>query len=437
MNKEITKNGVGMELMEKQGYKQTEVGVIPEDWEVKGLGDLGQFLKGKGIKKDEVTSDGIPCVRYGELYTVYSNKIERTVSFINESTSKESVQLRYGDLLFAGSGETKEEIGKSAVILRNDTYAGGDIVIFRTKDLDFQFLGYLSNFSPIQKQKSLNGQGDAVVHIYAGGLSKVKIPLPPILTEQRAISTALSDVDALISCLERLIAKKKAIKQGAMQELLTPPHKGGKRLAGFSGEWEEKRLGEISDISGAGVDKKVIEGELPVRLLNYMDVMKRDYIYNMELNHEVTAPYAKTINCNVIEGDIFLTPSSELRTDIGLSAIAVEDMEAVVYSYHVYRLRYKIDIDKMFGLYVLKTKYFLDQPEKLCEGSGKRYVVSMSKFRDMTIYLPSDLEEQKAIAQILYDMDEEIEALEAKKEKFKGIKQGMMQELLTGKIRLV
>jgi type I restriction enzyme S subunit len=191
------------------------------DWEEKYFGDLGQFHKGKGIKKDEVVHDGIPCVRYGEIYTLYSNKIEKTISFIDKSTSKYSIQLHYGDLLFAGSGETKEEIGKSAVILRNDTYAGGDIVIFRTKEIDFQFLGYLSNFTPIQKQKSLYGQGDAVVHIYSGGLSKVKIPLPPTLTEQKAIAQILSDMDLEIESLEAKKEKYQGIKQGMMQELLT------------------------------------------------------------------------------------------------------------------------------------------------------------------------------------------------------------------------
>jgi len=219
--------------------------------------------------------------------------------------------------------------------------------------------------------------------------------------------------------------------------LLTPPHKGGKRLEGFSGEWEEKKLGELCDISGAGVDKKIIEGEQTVRLLNYMDVMKRDYVYNNELNHVVTAPHFKTISCNVIKGDIFLTPSSELRTDIGISAIAMEDMDGVVYSYHVYRLRYNIEIDKLFGLYLLKTKKFLAQPEKMCEGSGKRYVVSMSKFKNMIVYLPKEINEQNAISNMIYDIDLEIKQLENKKAKYQNIKQGMMQELLTGKTRLI
>jgi len=251
-----------MELKTKQGLIQTEVGLIPEDWLVSRFIDFGAFLKGKGIKKDEVLPDGKPCVRYGELYTVYNNVIKNTVSFINDDVAKESVKLKYGDLLFAGSGETRAEIGKSAVILRDDTYAGGDIVVFRSNSVDFEFLGYLSNSNLITKQKAVNGQGDAVVHIYAAGISKIKVPLPPTIEEQKAIATALSNIDELITNLDKLITKKKNIKKGAMQQLLTPPQKGGKRLPGFSGDWEEIKLGDISEfLKGKGLPKsELIEG---------------------------------------------------------------------------------------------------------------------------------------------------------------------------------
>ena len=254
---------------------------------------------------------------------------------------------------------------------------------------------------------------------------KFSIVLPE-LPEQTAIATALSDADALISSLEKLIEKKRAIKQGAMQELLKP--KEG---------WVVKKLGEIADISGAGVDKKITPGELPITLVNYMDVYKRDYIYRTELNHVVTAPPSKVINCNVNKGDILLTPSSELRTDIGVSAIAMKDLEGVVYSYHLYRLRYFNKVDFLFGLYMLKTRSFLSQPEVMCEGSGKRYVVSMGKFRKMKVYLPKTISEQEEISKTLWDMDSEISSLEQNLTKYKMLKQGMMQELLTGKTRLI
>ncbi|GAB4253209.1 MAG: restriction endonuclease subunit S [Saprospiraceae bacterium] len=208
---------------EGAGYKKTEVGVIPEDWEVKKLGELGVFLKGKGIKRDDVESDGeVPCIRYGEIYTRYENSITDLESFVPKDVAASAQPIRYGDILFAGSGETAEEIGKSVVYLGNeDAVAGGDIVILRTSNQNYPlFLGFLLNIDSVAKQKARFGQGDAVVHINADNLGQIKIPLPP-LPEQRAIACVLSDMDAEIEALEARREKVRQLKQGMMQVLLT------------------------------------------------------------------------------------------------------------------------------------------------------------------------------------------------------------------------
>lgn len=431
--KELTKTNTAV-VERSRNYKQTEVGLIPEDWQVKYLGELGHFLKGKGIKKDEVTSYGKPCVRYGELYTVYSNKIERTVSFINESTSKESVQLRYGDLLFAGSGETKEEIGKSAVVLRNDTYAGGDIVIFRTKDVDFQFLGYLSNFTPIQKQKSLNGQGDAVVHIYAGGLSKVKIPLPPTLTEQKAIASALSDVDALIANLDKLIVKKKAIKQGAMQQLLTPPHKGGKRLPGFSGEWEEKPFTDMIWFQeGPGLRKWQFTTK-GIKVINITNLVNGVLDLDKTQRHISWDEFNKMYkHFEIDENDIVVASSG--NSYCKTSVVRKQDLPLVMNT-SVIRFKPLENLNHKLLLILLKSNLFKEQIDLLITG-GAQPNFGPVHLPKVFFTLPKSIKEQDAIAEILYDLDKETESLEAKKAKYQDIKQGMMQELLTGKTRLV
>src|SRR5439155_13392329 len=142
---------------------------------------------------------------------------------------------------------------------------------------------------------------------------------PPTKGEQEAIVKALSDADTLIESLEHLLAKKSQLKQGAMQELLTCK----KRLPGFSGEWEVKQLGDVGEIAGAGVDKKIMPDEVQVRLVNYMDVYLKDFIYASDLDHWVTAPPHQARRCAVQEGDVFFTPSSETRDDIGSSAVAM------------------------------------------------------------------------------------------------------------------
>jgi type I restriction enzyme S subunit len=198
------------------------------EWEVKCLGDVGTFSKGKGIKKDEVGADGMPCIRYGEIYTHHNDYLKAFNSFITQTIAQQSQRIQKGDLLFAGSGETAEEIGKCVTFLGDEeAYAGGDIVIFRPIVQDSLYFGYLMNHSSVVTQKARMGQGDAVVHISARNLAELLLHLPP-LPEQTAIAAVLSDMDAEITALERRRDKTRSLKQGMMQELLT----GRTRLMG-------------------------------------------------------------------------------------------------------------------------------------------------------------------------------------------------------------
>ena len=417
-------------------FKETMVGKFPKDWDVRPLGEIGTFSKGAGISREEALSGKLPAIRYGELYTTHNDYIKKFQSFISENVAEASAQINYGDVLFAASGETKEEIGKCvAFIGKEEAYAGGDIIILHTNtdEFDAKFCGYALNTQYVVRQKSQRGQGDAVVHIVPRDLASIIFSFPKEKSEQTRIATTLSSIDNLISELEKLIEKKRAIKQGAMQQLLT----GKRRLKGFSEPWVEKTIREIGNLTGAGVDKKNREGERPVRLVNYLDVFHRDFIYNRELDFWTTANDSKTLQCNVLKGDVFFTPSSEMPYDIAISAVAMEDMKNVCYSYHIYRLRFEEDVDLKYKAYMFKTLAFYDQANTTCEGSGKRYVISLSKFRKLKVRYPSDIKEQSAIASILSTMDDEIAKLKAKRDKYIAIKQGMMQQLLTGKIRLI
>ncbi len=190
-------------------------------WKKSNLGKIGKFLKGNGIKRDELVDSGYPCILYGELYTTYKNYILNTISRIPYCITNVALPIETGDLLFTGSGETPEEIGKcSAYIGKERVYAGGDIVVLRSPKHDSVFLSHLMNHSSTVKQKSRLAQGDAVVHISARHLSQIEICLPPI-EEQRAISSILIDMDAEIDALERQRGKMKQIKQGMLQQLLT------------------------------------------------------------------------------------------------------------------------------------------------------------------------------------------------------------------------
>jgi type I restriction enzyme S subunit len=190
-------------------------------WERRKLEEIGRFSKGRGIRKDEVVTEGLPCIRYGEIYTHHDDYVKSFVSFISRSVASQSQRIQKGDLLFAGSGETAEEIGKCVAYLEErEAYAGGDIVILRPVEQDSLFLGYLMNHQSVVEQKVRMGQGDAVVHISARNLAQISIPLPS-RKEQTAIANVLRDMDAEIDALKARLEKTRALKQGMMQELLT------------------------------------------------------------------------------------------------------------------------------------------------------------------------------------------------------------------------
>ena len=225
------KRAIKQAAMQQLLTGKTRLPGFSETWETKRLGDIGPFSKGRGIKREDVSFEGLPCVRYGELYTRYYNYILRAVSRIPPSIALTALPIQAGDLLFAGSGETAEEIGRCAAYLGEEqAYAGGDIVVLTPSEQNSVYLGYLMNHPTVVAQKARMGQGDAVVHISASNLAQVKIELPP-LTEQTAIANVLSDMDAEIAALERRRDKARAVKQGMMQQLLT----GRVRLVGVSG----------------------------------------------------------------------------------------------------------------------------------------------------------------------------------------------------------
>jgi len=398
----------------KAGYKQTEVGVIPEDWEVKKLGEIGSFSKGQGVRKDQSQSGDLPCIRYGELYTRHNNYIKQYHSFISKKIATTAKKMVVGDILFAGSGETKEEIGKCAAFIDSiDAYAGGDIVILSPHSTDSLFLGYLLNSPIAVKQKASKGQGDAVVHISASNLKDVQIPLSKDKSEQTAIATILSDTDALIERLEKLITKKIAIKQGTMQQLLT----GKKRLTGFSGEWDVKNLEEII----------VCLDNLRVPLNDEQrSKIKGDYPYcgaNGVLDY---------VNDYVIDDDIILIAEDGGYFDeYAYRPIAYRMYGKSWVNNHAHILKAKEHVDQNFIYYSLVHKNILS-----FLASGTRAKLNKSEMYKIEMNISKDKNEQSAIATILSDMDSEIEALEQTRDKYTMIKQGMMQQLLTGRIRI-
>jgi type I restriction enzyme S subunit len=398
-----------MELI--KGFKQTEVGAIPEDWLINSLGNLGQFNKGSGIKKDESQSGDLACIRYGELYTKHHNIINQCYSFISPEVSKSARKIKNGDILFAGSGETKEEIGKCASFIHEyDAFAGGDIIVFTPKNCSSIYLGYLLNSKPILKQKASKGQGDAVVHISSKELSKIIIPYPSI-KEQNVIAQALLNTDTYITSLEKLIEKKRQIKLSAMQELLKP--KDG---------WIDILLTDVVDfIHGKAHEQFIVENG-NYKVVNSKFVSSEGRVAKFSNYSFLTAR----------KNDI-LTVLSDLPNGKALAKCFFVDLDnryAVNQRICIWRSR---SADPKFLFYILnRHPYFL----ALNDGVSQTHILN-NHIKKCQISIPSNKEEQENISKILTSIDEELRALEIKLEKAKCIKQGMMQNLLTGKIRLI
>ena len=175
------------------------LGEVPAHWDVRRLAQFGNLSKGSGGNKDDERSAGVPCIRYGDLYTTHHNFIQRSRSFISNKKVAEYATTRFGDVLFASSGETIDEIGKSAAnVMQADACCGGDVIIFRpTESVDARYLGYVMDCPPVAAQKARMGRGITVMHIYAAQLKYLVIPVPPLM-EQTAIARFLDHADRRI-----------------------------------------------------------------------------------------------------------------------------------------------------------------------------------------------------------------------------------------------
>ncbi|MCA9633954.1 MAG: restriction endonuclease subunit S, partial [Myxococcales bacterium] len=407
-------------------FVHTEVGMIPADWSVSSLGKLGSFMKGKGVKRGDVAEDGVPCIRYGEIYTRYNDYVIEPASRIPEKVATLSQQLQTGDLLFAASGETAEEIGKCVAYLgRGEAYAGGDIVILRPSSSEHNplYLGHLLNHPTVSQQKARYGQGDAVVHISARNLALVNVPLPPSIDEQNDIADALFDVDRLIESLDALISKKRAIKQATMQQLLT----GKTRLPGFTDPWTENRVDTLGHMfKGRGIKRdEVLDDGVPCIRYGELYTRYRNYV-SSPISH--IAPDTAASSRPIQTGDLLFAGSGETAEEIGTCVAYIG--ESVAYAGGDIIVLRPQGCDPVFLGHLMNHP--LVAVQKARHGQGDAVVhINGRHLAQVTLELPTR-DEQEAIARVALDMDREITALCQRRDKTQAIKQGMMQQLLTG-----
>jgi len=421
-----------MEMM--TGCKQTDVGVIPADWDVGGLGRFWSVTDCKHVTAAFVP-DGFPVASIREVQSRFVDlrNAKRTTEHFYDLLIEGGRKPRPGDLILSRNAT----VGEVAQVteLHPPFAMGQDVCLLRKKSGDHstEFLQALFESPVILNQLTNLMVGSTFKRANVEQIRGFAVPMPPPL-EQRAIAAALSDVDALLAGLDRLIAKKRDLKQAAMQQLLT----GQTRLPGFKGEWEVKRLGEHVAFLKNGVHSRAaLTTNGPIKNLHYGDIhASRSVILDPSSMPSLSSDCARALG-RLMNGDLVFVDASEDLDGVGKS-VEIVGAAGVQFVAGLHTIAARFDPSVLahgFKAYLQFCPPFRLHLKRLAAGT-KVYATNRGHIASAEMPLPS-VQEQSSIAAVLSDMDAELTALEARRDKTRALKQGMMQELLTGRTRLV
>ena len=387
----------------KPGYKQTEVGVIPEEWEVAKVGEISRVIRGASPRpKGDRRYYGGPVPRLMvEDVTRDGKTVFPQVDSLTEEGAKLSRPCKKGTLTIVCSGTVgiPSFLGVDACI-----HDGFLALVSIRKAVSSDYLYYQFDRLRLSFESSAT-HGGVFTNLTTAGVREFIVPLPPTETEQRAIATALSDVDALLGGLDRLIAKKRDLKQAAMQQLLT----GQTRLPVFSGEWEVKRLGEVCGITTGkkDVNEGNPNGQFPFFTCSRSHTYSDSYSFDTEAI--LIAGNGEVGNLHYFKGKFEAYQRTYILSE---------------FTAHIRYLWQQLNARLADALGLGKI------------GSSIPYI-KKENLVDFEFNSPLDTEEQTAIASVLSEMAGELAVLEQRREKTRALKQAMMQELLTGRTRLL
>lgn len=422
-------------------FKQTDLGVLPAHWDVEALIDCCDYADYRG-KTPLKSSSG--------TFLITARNVRK--GFIDYEISKEYVPTeqydaimrrgrpKIGDVLIT----TEAPLGNVAQIDREDVALAQRIIKYRpkTKKLSPSYLKFYLLSDRFQDMLNSRSSGSTAKGIKGRVLHKLPVVIPPS-DEQRPIVAALSNVDALISALDKHLAKKHAIKSTIMQQLLA----GTIRLEGFQCStrktkigalpetWDTPRLAELFSFKNGLNKSKAFFGH-GTPIVNYMDVYERRGLRKEDLQGLVCVNKSELQNFEVRRGDVFFTRTSETAAEVGISSVMLDEIQDTVFSGFILRARPKdSSLDNQFKQYCFSTSFVRNQITS--QTSETTRALTNGRALGNVVIARPPLPEQRAIANVLDHMDAEIRALERRRDKTKSIKQGMMQQLLTGKVRLI
>ena len=388
--------------------------VAPTGWKEVRLGEHAAFFKGNGLSKSQLIDDGPQqCVHYGELFTHYGPVIETVTSKC--VAFEGSFKSLAGDVLMPGSDVTPRGLATASAIKVSDVVLGGDVIVIRTKPTSLHG-PFLSNFIRMSKGRVLRlVKGSTVYHIHAKDLADLEVLMPP-LKEQEAIAEALSDADAAIESLDALIAKKRDVKQATMQQLLT----GRTRLPGFTVDWKKTELRSVLkfQVGFPFSSQSFAPNGIGIRLIRNADLKSASSAVS------IVGAYPEEFA--VQSGDLLIGMDGDFAPIIWKGGFALLNQR-------VGRVICGPEMSKGYARYELASHL---KEIEIRTGATTVKHLSHDDVALIVLQLPP-LKEQEAIAEVLTVMDDELEALTEQVSKLRMIKEGMMQDLLTGKVRLV
>jgi type I restriction enzyme S subunit len=408
----------------RQGYKQTEVGLIPEDWQVRRLDEITEQQRpiSYGIVQTGANlSNGVPCLRVVDINNGVIKKTDliRTSRLISDSYRR--TILKAGDLVMPLRGKVGD-VGIVDAELEGSNLTRGVALIAIPNAFSASYCRQFISWPATRKRLEQAMNGSALQEIPIATLRSFTIALPPSETEQRGIATALSDVDALLDGLTRLITKKRDLKQASIQQLLT----GQTRLPGFSGAWEVKTLADVVErFIGGGTPSRANPefwgGEIP-----WVTVKDFATFDPFQAQESITKLGLLNSAANLIPAGTLITST---RMALG-KAVAYKVDVAINQDLKALIVKQQVTVNFLLHWFTQNGEHI----DALGGGSTVKGI-SVGELKRLPILLP-DITEQTAIATVLSDMDTELAALEARLTKTRALKQAMISELLTGKTRL-
>ena len=452
MEKAVQNNKVVAERSRRyESYKDSGVewlGEVPEHWEVKRLASFGVFSKGGGFSKADLVKNGVSAILYGDIYTKYDTSIKKEVRFISTETAKKSIKIDKHDLLFTGSGETMEDIGKCVVFLNDRiAYAGGDVIIFKQTENDSLFLSFILNSEGVKFEKARFSKGEIIVHTYGSKLRNIYISLPP-LSEQTEIAQFLDDkttkIEAAIAIKEQQInllkERKQIIIHKAVTQGLNPNVKlkdsGVECIGEIPEHWSLVPVRRIIDVRDGTHDTPsyVEDGEETFPLVTSKDFEDGKINFNNIKKISKKDHLLISSRSGVKQNDVLM---SMIGGNIGKSIIIGENDEFSIKNVALFRTRENLVLGKFLKFYF--ESGILDKQIELKSRGGAQGFLSLGDIRNLIFFkIPSD--ELFNIVDYLDMVTQKIKlAISLKQqeiEKLKEYKISLINSVVTGKVKV-